>query len=141
MSSPSPLTAVKVLVVDDDEATRYAWTRVLAGAGATVKAAENAEGALQVLRTDAVDVLMSDLVLPGLSGLRLLERVRTLPRHVIAIAVTAFDEEGQRERAIRAGFDVYLVKPVDPLVLVQEIAQRMSPPAPRSGEARPPTGA
>jgi CheY-like chemotaxis protein len=59
------LIGVKVLVVEDDEATRYAWSRQLARTGATVVTAEDAEHALAVLKAEAIDVLLADLALPG----------------------------------------------------------------------------
>jgi CheY-like chemotaxis protein len=86
---------------------------------------KDAESALTVLQSEPIDVLVADLVLPGVNGLQLLERAPGRPP--VAIAVTAFDDRVSRERALETGFNAYLSKPVDPLVLAQEIAQRAGP--------------
>jgi CheY-like chemotaxis protein len=118
---PTVLTGVPVLLVEDDEATRYAWQRYLSQTGATVKAAETVPEALQMLSVGPVRVLVTDLMLPGGDGVDLLARARALSPALLAIAITGFDDEGQRLRALRGGFDAYLAKPVDPRILVGEI--------------------
>jgi CheY-like chemotaxis protein len=121
-----PLTGVKVLVVEDDEATRYTFSRHLSQTGAIVTVVEDAESALRVLRAESTDVLVVDLKLPGLDGLQLLARAPTRPR--ATIAVTAFDDAATRDRALRSGFNAYFPKPVEPERLVQEIARQLGSP-------------
>ena len=116
------LQGVKVLVVEDDEATGYILSKPT---GAIVTTVGDATQALDVLRSRAVDVLVVDLLLPGMNGLELLANVP--PGARLAIAVTAFDDTMTQERALRAGFNLYLRKPVDPHVLAQEIAPRVGP--------------
>ena len=117
------LVGVTVLVVDDDEATRYVWSRHLTRAGASVRAVQDAEHALPILEREGIDVLLIDIVLPGIDGYQLLTRAALRPR--VAIAITAFDDAQQQARARRAGFDAYLAKPIDPTALIQEIAHCM----------------
>ena len=117
------LRGVKVLVVDDDEATRYIWSRQLAPTGASVTTVEDTRHAVEVLRSEAVDVLLTDIRLRDADGLELLASAPSRPR--VAIVVTEFDDETVRERALRAGFNLYLPKPVDPQMLAQEIARRV----------------
>ena len=119
------LHGVTVLVVEDDEATGYILSKQLEPTGAIVTTVGNAIQALDVLRSRAVDVLVVDLLLPGMNGLELLANVP--PGARVAIAVTAFDDTMTQERALRAGFNLYLRKPVDPHVLAQEIAPRVGP--------------
>ena len=119
------LQGVKVLVVEDDEATGYILSKQLGPTGAIVTTVGDATQALDVLRSRAVDVLVVDLLLPGMNGLELLANVP--PGARLAIAVTAFDDTMTQERALRAGFNLYLRKPVDPHVLAQEIAPRVGP--------------
>ena len=118
---------LRVLVVEDNEATRYAWCRYLAFAGATVTAAEDGVQARQALQGEVIDVLVVDLVLPDTDGVQLLADSRARWQGMMAIAVTAFDENEHRTQALTAGFDAYLVKPVLPSALVQEIARLIGP--------------
>jgi CheY-like chemotaxis protein len=117
------LQGIKVLVVEDDEATRYIFSRQLSQTGAIVTVVEDAESALLVLHAESTDVLVVDLKLPGLNGLQLLAQTPTRPRATIAI--TAFDDATTRDRALRSGFKAYLPKPVEPERLVQEIARQL----------------
>ena len=119
---PAVLGGVSILVVEDDEATRYAWCRYLTFTGATVVAAENGQQALQALNAEAIDVLVIDLTLPDIDGFQVWAGARRSPG-LAAIAVTAFDDDRQRSRAIEVGFAAYLVKPLLPSVLAQEIAR------------------
>jgi CheY-like chemotaxis protein len=114
-----------VLVVDDDAATRYIWSRQFGPTGASVTTVEDARQAVEILRSEAVDVLLTDIRLRDADGLELLASASSQPP--VAIAVTKFDDETVRERALSAGFDLYLPKPVDPRVLAQEIARRVGP--------------
>ena len=117
------LRGVKVLVVDDDEATSYIWSRQFGPTGARVTTVEDARQAAEILRSEAVDVLLTDLRLRDADNLELLASASSRPP--VAIAVTEFDDETVRERALSAGFDLYLTKPVNPRVLAQEIARRV----------------
>jgi CheY-like chemotaxis protein len=122
-SGPTSLTGVSVLIVEDDEATRYIFSRQLAQSGATVTLVEDGEAALRVLGAASMDVLVVDLKLPGLDGFKLLAHAPTRPP--VTIAVTAFDDHEMRDRAAAAGFNAYLPKPVEPETLVQEIARHV----------------
>jgi CheY-like chemotaxis protein len=124
---PAVLGGVSILVVEDDEATRYAWCRYLAFAGATVVAAEDGRQALQALNAEAIDVLVIDLTVPDIDGFQVWAGARR-SQGLAAIAVTAFDDDRQRSRAIEVGFAAYLVKPLLPSVLAQEIVRIRSSP-------------
>jgi CheY-like chemotaxis protein len=125
---PTPaLTGVRVLVVDDDEATRYIWSKDLGSAEAIVTTAADGQHALLALRDASTDVIVVDLVLPDMDGFEFLKGARKQSATVPAIAFTAFDEDGRRDHALRSGFAAYFVKPVAPSTLIQEIVRLMRP--------------
>jgi signal transduction histidine kinase/CheY-like chemotaxis protein len=114
-----------VLVVEDDEDTRELTVRVLERAGARVLSASTAQEALDCVSNLRPDAVVTDLGLPGEDGYALLERLRTIYRNVPAIAVTAYAGTTDRDRACAAGFQAYVVKPVDPHRLVQIVASAL----------------
>ena len=117
------LKGVRVLLVDNDEPTRYVWRSYLARAGATVTAADGGGDALQALQKNTFDVLVADLLMPGVNGLELVAQARSFAGSLVAIAVSGASELEAIAR--RAGFDVYLEKPVELSVLAQEIARHV----------------
>jgi CheY-like chemotaxis protein len=124
------LTGTHVLVVDDDEDARDILHAFLAHHGALVTLAGDAVEALAALHRVKVHVIVSDLSMPGMDGHELLRRTRQLPsqagRPTPAIALTAYDSAEHRRRAIDAGFDAYLARPLDPDALVRAIARLVS---------------
>ena len=120
------LEDVRVLIVDYDETAVYSWTRYLETLGARVTSARDGREALTILRQDTIDVLVADLMLPGIDGFQLAQAVRALGRPITLIAVSAF-VDGYR-RALAAGFDSCfdscLLKPVDPFDLAREIVEK-----------------
>ena len=117
------LVGVKVLVVEDDEATGYVLSRQLERAGAVVQTVDGAEGALPILHSERIDVLVVTSSCPASTASNCWRGFQRVPR--VTIAVTAFDDHGLRERARLAGFNAYLPKPVEPEILVHEIARRV----------------
>ncbi|HEU5195153.1 MAG TPA: ATP-binding protein, partial [Methylomirabilota bacterium] len=115
----------RILVVDDDDDARRFVTSVLSGCGADVRPASSAERALDVLSGTYVDVLVSDIGMPGADGYDLITRVRALEREhggrIPAIALTAYASEEDRDRALAIGFSVHLAKPVSPGALARAV--------------------
>jgi PAS domain S-box-containing protein len=125
------LAGLPVLVVDDEPDVLDLIARVLREAGAQVRTASNAQEALSVLRTAAPRVLVSDIGMPEMDGYELLRRARRLETagaRLTAIALTAFARPEDRKRALDAGFDEYLSKPMEPQELVL-LVSRLSTPA------------
>jgi PAS domain S-box-containing protein len=118
-----PLTGLSVLVVDDEADARELLRRLLAEQGCEVATAGSAEEALTILGGQRCDVLLSDIGMPGTDGYELLRRVRARDAAQKAIAVTAFARPQDRERALAAGFDGHLAKPVNPVRLLQMLAE------------------
>ncbi len=115
------------LVVDDEPDTRELVAAMLERAGATVTCAPGAAPALFALGAGAADVLVSDLGMPGETGYDLVRKLRALPAgaRTAAVALTAFARVEDRERALEAGFDAHLPKPVDAADLVRAVLEAL----------------
>jgi CheY-like chemotaxis protein len=123
-----PLAGVRVLVVDDENDARDLAAMVLAQAGAEVTEASSAAEALRALQRQRPHVVVSDIGMPGQDGHTLIRAIRDLPSPlgaVRAMAVTAFARSEDRHRSLDAGFDLHVVKPVDPANLVGSVARLM----------------
>ena len=130
----SSLTGVRLLVVDDQEDAREALATVLARHGAEVSTAGSGGEALALLAESLESapphVLVCDIAMPELDGyavigkLRALEKERRIPRsaQIPAIALTAYAQPEDRVRALGAGFQMHVAKPVEPAELIRVIA-------------------
>jgi signal transduction histidine kinase/DNA-binding response OmpR family regulator len=132
-SGPSPgeiatgdLRNVHVLAVDDERDALSLVTEVLETAGARVTTAQSVEEALSRLDGDLPDVVVADLGMPLLDGFQLITRLRRhrnrRVREIPAAALTAYARSDDRMKALRAGFQIHLAKPIDPAELVTTIA-------------------
>ena len=138
------LDGFRVLLVEDESATRAGVTLVLEHAGAEVIATTSARGALDALQERVAsdqlpDLLLSDIGLPGEDGHALMRAVRLLPnraRSIPALAISAYPGTDHRERALQSGFQDYLVKPVDPGFLLDAVLQLAGTAGTRTGEVR-----
>ena len=125
-AKPVSLRDLRVLVVDDDADGLELATLVLVNAGAEVRASSSPADAMAVLEEWAADVLVTDLEMPGEDGMSLLRRARramTLRgRRLPGLALTAYGRPEDRIRALTAGFNLHLGKPVSPAELVLAVA-------------------
>jgi signal transduction histidine kinase/CheY-like chemotaxis protein len=121
------LAGVKVLLVDDADDTLDVLQQILQHSGATIMAASSAGTALALLEREQPDVIVSDIGMPDVDGFELMRRIRRRTAGaggaIPAIALTAFTRQDDRNKAIQAGFNDYLAKPVEPGSLVAHIAQ------------------
>ena len=123
--STTNLKGIKVLVVDDDSDARALFRRVLTDCGAEVADAEGVKQALAKLEEFEPDVLISDIGMPSSDGYDLIREVRSRGytfQRLPAVALTAFARIEDRRRAMLAGFQVHVAKPVDPSELTAVIA-------------------
>jgi DNA-binding response OmpR family regulator len=120
------LAGLDILVVEDDNDTRFFITTVLEMDGAKVIPVISADAARQVLSELQPDVLISDIGLPGEDGYTFIRKFRALKSknsgRVPAIALTAYADTEARIRALEGGFDTHVSKPVDPDELVEIVA-------------------
>lgn len=120
-------TAVDVLVVDDHEAIRTSVAELLRTAGYSVAEAEDGGSALAVLAERPVGVLVLDLRMPGVDGLKVLDTLSAPPPVIITSAFTLELDEQQR---VDAKIFVHLVKPFHPRRLIDAVASAIGRPAP-----------
>ena len=122
----SRLDGLEVLLVDDEADVRAITARVLQGAGARVTMASTAEEGLRLLQQAPPAVLLSDIGMPVQDGYDLIRQVRALPAaaggKVPAAAFTAYAGRDDSERALSAGYQLHLAKPVTPDALVAAVA-------------------
>jgi signal transduction histidine kinase len=113
----------RVLLVEDNEDNRQTLAAVLAIYGHRVSEAIDGNEGLEAAMTEVPDVAVVDIGLPGIDGYELARRLRSAPatRHLILIAVTGYGQAEDRARALEAGFDAHLVKPVEPARLLDAI--------------------
>jgi CheY-like chemotaxis protein len=134
-SSGEALRERLVLIVDDQADARELITEIVRGCGADVVAAASTREALDVLAKAAPQLLIADIALPGEDGYELIRRIRELPPErggrIPAIAVTGYAGPRDRERALTAGFQQHVVKPVDPETLLEAIARALAASADR----------
>ena len=105
--------ANRVLVVEDEESVRVTLSANLELDGFDVLEAESAEHALTLLGQESVDLVFSDVRMPGMSGVELLRRLRSSHPELPVVLMTAFTTEANVEEAIRAGVFTVLAKPFD----------------------------
>jgi len=109
----------RVLVIDDNEGVRVTIRMLLESLGFQVTTAGSGEAGLRQVRTQAPDIVLVDLGLPGLDGYQVARRVRTEQGgSVRLVALTGYSRESDITAARDAGFDKYLVKSADPDDLV-----------------------
>lgn len=120
VTPPVALSDIHVLVVDDDARVLDALRILLERAGAQVCCAKSAAVALASLDRVPIDIVVSDLAMPNEDGLALIHQIRAISSTVPAIALTGLHEAG--DRALAAGFDMCLAKPIDCDALIANIA-------------------
>lgn len=124
----TPLGGGLILVVDDDPDTCDALVAALQWFGATVLSASSAKDALHIVERDQPDLLISDIAMPNEDGYMLIKKIRELNSQlgrIPAIALTAHAKQEDRLRALAAGFQEHMAKPVDPAELVKVVFDLM----------------
>ncbi|MDQ4120940.1 MAG: PAS domain S-box protein [Acidobacteriota bacterium] len=120
------LEGINILLVDDEPDTCLMLNVLLEGCGATVRTAASVREALEVFAASPPDVLISDIAMPEQDGYELIKRIRELPESeggkVPAVALTAYAGSEDRKKAIKAGFQSHVPKPVNQNSLVTVLA-------------------
>ncbi|HZO24451.1 MAG TPA: response regulator transcription factor [Chloroflexota bacterium] len=125
----------RVLVVDDDDAIRTTLARSLGAEGYAVEVAADGREALQVARDRTPDLVVLDLMIPGITGLDVCRRLRAAEQHLPIVLLTARDAVADRVTGLEAGADDYLVKPFafEELLARVRVCLRRSESSARSG--------
>jgi response regulator RpfG family c-di-GMP phosphodiesterase len=126
ISSAHPVT-LRVLIVDDEASVRKVMAAVLAQLGLPCETAASGEEALRILETHRIDAVISDLQMPGMSGMELLAKVRKSYPQIVFLVVTGVDDIRIGIQAMRQGADDYLVKPlqVDANIVLASLARAL----------------
>jgi CheY-like chemotaxis protein len=126
VDSDSPLDGVQVLLVEDHELVREVISRLLAEYGAEVTATSGVAAALKAFERERPNVVLSSIEMPDADGYTLIRALRALPRdrggQTPAVALTGLSTDEDEARALRAGFQYYVPKPVDARTLVGVVA-------------------
>ena len=117
-----------ILVVEDNERNLKLLRDVLEYAGFDVRAARTAEDGISLAVSEPPDLVLMDLQLPGIDGLEALRRLRASPRTagIPVVAVTAQAMKHDRERALEAGFDGYVEKPISVRAFPDQVRRFLS---------------
>ena len=120
-----------ILIVDDDSRVTSALRRTLAYEGYQVSSTLDGEGALAIARTKSPDLVILDLMLPGIDGLEVCRRLRAVDDDIAVLMLTARDTVADRVAGLETGADDYLVKPFaleELLARIKALLRRCNPP-------------
>ena len=117
--------SVRILVVDDNPTNLKLVSDVLEFEGYAILKAVDAEEALVVLADTLPDLILMDIALPGMDGLTLTRKLKAdeRTRHIRIVALTAFAMKGDDHKALDAGCDSYITKPIDTRKLSEQVAE------------------
>ena len=119
----------RVLIVDDDEATRLLLARILSGElDVEVQLAGTSEQALHLAEESAYDAILLDLLMPGIGGLEVLKEIRAHPPNMATpvVIVTVVSDPKTRQQCMSAGADAYLVKPIERATLAATVKTQIA---------------
>ncbi|MFO7817512.1 MAG: PAS domain S-box protein [Desulfovibrionales bacterium] len=125
----SSLEGVKILVVDDDRATRVIIRKMLEGTGAAVFEAESGEAGMEIFSGEDIDCVLMDIQMPVMDGIEVTAKIRALEGEkgsVPVIALTAYAMPGDRELFLKSGMNDYIPKPVERDMLIETVAGNVS---------------
>jgi two-component system, cell cycle response regulator DivK len=118
----------RILIVDDNAINLKLVAYLMKANGYTVVTALDAESAIEAIRANHPDVILMDIQLPGIDGLELTRRLKADPktRDIVIVAVTAYAMKGDQAKALAAGCDDYITKPIDTRTLPETIAKHLA---------------
>ena len=122
----------KILVVEDNEQNRILMSQIFTHHGYEVLEATDGLTGLEMARAHIPDMILLDIQMPVMNGYMVIRELRNTPelKNIKVIAVTSFAMKGDREKALEAGFDEYVTKPIDTRKfpeLVKELLSRVQP--------------
>lgn len=132
------MASESILIVDDNPQNAKLVSFLLSARGYSVRTAGTADEALALLEQEVPRLILMDLQLPGMDGLTLTCKLKADPktRDTFIVAFTAYAMKGDEARALEAGCDAYVTKPIDTRSLPAQIAGFLAVGAPNEGEGR-----
>jgi CheY-like chemotaxis protein len=118
----------RILIVDDNATNLKLVAYLLRANGYQVDTALDAESAIEAIGVSRPDLILMDIQLPGIDGLELTRRLKADPvtRDIVIVAVTAYAMKGDQDKAMAAGCDDYITKPIDTRALPEAIARHLA---------------
>jgi CheY-like chemotaxis protein len=118
----------RILIVDDNATNLKLVAYLMKANGYAVDTALDAESAIEAIRGNHPDVILMDIQLPGIDGLELTRRLKSDPatHEIVIVAVTAYAMKGDQAKALEAGCDDYITKPIDTRTLPETIARHLA---------------
>ena len=122
------MSGKRILIVDDNATNLKLVAYLMKANGYTVDTALEAEAAIVAIRANRPDVILMDIQLPGIDGLELTRRLKAeaTTRDIVIVAVTAYAMKGDQDKALAAGCDDYITKPIDTRALPETIARHLA---------------
>jgi twitching motility two-component system response regulator PilH len=119
------MAMAKILIADDSATTAAVMSKALAPLGHTILVAADGEDAVRQIQAEHPDLIIVDIIMPKMNGFQLCRTIRSTPelKHLPIIVVTSMDRESDRYWGMKQGADEYLVKPVDPSLLIDKVRQ------------------
>jgi len=117
----------RVLMIEDNEANRYLVRFILEKAGHEVMEAESGEDGIEMVKKDRPDVILMDIQLPGKDGYETTIKIREgeLNGDIPIVALTSYALTGDKEKALEAGCNGYIKKPIDPETFLEELEKHL----------------
>jgi CheY-like chemotaxis protein len=122
------MSGERILIVDDNATNLKLVAYLMRANGYQVDTALDAEAALAAIGANCPDLILMDIQLPGIDGLELTRRLKATPatREIVVVAVTAYAMKGDQDKALAAGCDDYITKPIDTRTLPETIARHLA---------------
>jgi CheY-like chemotaxis protein len=123
-------TPARILVVDDERQNRQLLEVLLAADGYLLDMAASAEEALAVVARQRPDLILLDVMMPGMDGYQVVARIKANPdtAHIPVVMLTALDDRNSRSHGLSAGAAAFLTKPVDRTALQETVTRLLRPP-------------
>ena len=119
------MRAAKIAIVDDDDAVREAMKLLVRSLGYHASTFASADEFLNSEQVDGTSFLITDVQMPGLSGIELQDRLAARGHRIPIIFITGYSDENLRIRAMKAGALAFLIKPIDPDQLVDHLEKAL----------------
>jgi CheY-like chemotaxis protein len=116
--------ARRVVIIDDNEDAADTMSMLVEQLGGSARMAHDAVSGLAAVQEFQPDIVFLDIGMPGIDGYETCRRIRQKPskKHIVIVAITGWGQSQDKQRALDAGFDVHLTKPVDPVALSRVLA-------------------